>query len=329
MKSWQAKLVLATLLILFPAGVSSCPAKAPVPPGGREESGAVDNAAEEQEKEQVVARAPAAVVSPRAVVPGDFVLLAAGPSPAGTLVRLETELPVAVSPPYRHGEYTYFILGLGFTSPPGNHRLALFLEESGGALREIYGALEVLAPDFDAISFTVPAWRTSGWDDQQLADDRELVRRSRLQTGPYPLWHQPFIIPVPGEVSSGFGQIRIINQGPPGHHTGIDIPAVTGTPVKAMNDGVVRLAARLLAYGNIVILDHGMDLSSSYLHMDALAVETGQSVSRGQVIGCVGETGFVTGPHLHWEVNLGVLPINPMQLIKGDIYILPVPATAR
>lgn len=270
-----------------------------------------------------------ALIFPRSPAPGDFTLLAVGPCSAGTEIKLETELPVSLSPPCRAGEYTYFILGLSLQARPGEHNLKVHLDGPGGETAALDATLAVADRNFGTVSFTVPAERTSGWTAERLAEDRARVRRARLETESYPLWHQPFIVPLEGRISSGFGEVRIINRGAPSRHGGIDIPAMTGTPVAAMNDGVVRLAASLLAYGNIVIIDHGLDLSSSYLHLSAVAVEEGQEVSRGEVIGYVGDTGYSTGPHLHWEVNLGLLPLNPLQLTGEDMIYLPTPAAAR
>ncbi len=272
---------------------------------------------------------PAIMFYPASPAPGNFTILSVGPLPQGASVRLETELPLSVSTPYHPGLYTYFVLGIGFQARTGSYPLTLTVEAPGSESQTIDGTLEVAAYNFDTISFSVSQERTSGWSAEQLETDRERVRQARKTTEPYPLWRQPFIRPLEGRISSGYGQVRIINQGAPSHHNGIDIPAETGTAVKAMNDGFVRLAALLLAHGNIVIIDHGMDLSSSYLHLDSIAVKEGRKVTRGEVIGYVGDTGFSTGPHLHWEVNLGLQPVNPLQLVEGDLFYLPTPTGSR
>lgn len=266
---------------------------------------------------------PAIMCYPSSTSAGNFTILSVGPLPEGASVHLETELPLSASPPYHPRFNTYFILSIGFQTRPGSYPLTLTVEVPGGELKTIDGIVEVAAHDFETIRFSVSEERTSGWSAEQLEADRERVRQARKATEPYPLWHQPFIRPMEGRISSGYGQVRIINQGAPSHHNGLDIPAETGTPVRAMNDGIVRLAARLLAHGNIIIIDHGMDLSSSYLHLDSITVQEGQKVTRGEVIGAVGDTGFSTGPHLHWEVNLGLQPLNPLQLIQGDLFYLP------
>ncbi|MEW5784144.1 MAG: M23 family metallopeptidase [Bacillota bacterium] len=285
-------------------------------------------AAGENKKNGPLIEEPAVVLSPRLPAPGDFTLLAVGPCPANTGVRLEFEeaaLPITASPAYQAGEYIYLVLGIGFPVPPGIHRLTLSLETSDGQSGEARGVLEVEAGDFQTFSFSMPAEKTSGWSARELAAGRERVRQARLGSERHPLWNQPFILPLQGPVSSGYGEIRIINGAPPSYHTGIDLSVAEGTPVRAINDGVVRLAATLPAHGNIVIIDHGLNLSSSYMHMATITVQEGRKIARGEVIGTVGSTGYSTGPHLHWEVNLGTAPVNPGQLARGDLFYLPIP----
>jgi hypothetical protein len=321
------KYLLLCPVLLFFLLVSSCTSASP------EAGDFVDSGAAEEpdtgDETLPGYREPAIMFYPSSTVPGNFTILAVGPLPEGASVRVESELPLSVSPPYLHRFNTYFILGIGFQAQPGSYPLTLTVELPGGEPKITNGTLEVAAQDFETISFSVSEARTSGWSAEELEAGREKVRQARKATEPYPLWHQPFILPLEGRISSGYGQVRIINQGAPSHHNGIDIPAETGTAVKAMNDGVIRLAERLLAHGNIVIIDHGMDLSSSYLHLDSIAVQEGQKVSRGDVIGAVGDTGFSTGPHLHWEVNLGLQPMNPLQLVQGDLLYLPTSTTGR
>lgn len=282
------------------------------------------------ENERDLPEAELAIVTyPSDPAPGDFAMLAVGPCPAGSEIRLETGRNLTLSPPYRHNDSTYFILGIGFQVPPGMQSLTLYLEEPGGERREITGEVEVAARDFETSRFSVPVKWSGEEAARRLAEERERVRLALMTTEPAPLWHQPFIMPLESRISSEYGAVRVINEGAPSRHNGLDIAAGTGVPVVATNDGIVRLAASLLAHGNIVIVDHGMNLSSSYLHLDSIEVEEGARVSRGQIIGRVGETGFANGPHLHWELNLGQAPVNPLQLLQGDLLYLPTPAVSR
>lgn len=95
-------------------------------------------------------------------------------------------------------------------------------------------------------------------------------------------------------------------------HTGIDLAAGYGTPIRASDSGSVIYATWMGGYGNVIIIDHGRGISTLYAHQSSLAAGSGAHVSRGQVIGYVGSTGFSTGPHLHYEVRLNGNPVDPM-----------------
>ena len=124
-----------------------------------------------------------------------------------------------------------------------------------------------------------------------------------------------FIWPVNGSVGSGFGpRIHPISGGSR-MHTGVDIGASSGTPIKAADAGVVVMAGPNGGYGNWTLIDHGGGLATGYGHQSSIGVSRGQRVSRGEVIGRVGSTGASTGPHLHWEVRVNGNPVDPMRWI--------------
>jgi len=106
--------------------------------------------------------------------------------------------------------------------------------------------------------------------------------------------------PVDGRFSSAYGDQRILNDTPQRPHYGLDIAAPLGTPIKACSDGIVVLEGDFYYNGNFVLLDHGLGLSSIYVHLDEIHVHLGQFVKMGEVIGTVGKSGRASGPHLHW-----------------------------
>jgi murein DD-endopeptidase MepM/ murein hydrolase activator NlpD len=118
--------------------------------------------------------------------------------------------------------------------------------------------------------------------------------------------------PVNGAVTSGFGYRTHPVLGTRRLHAGVDFGAGTGTPIVAADDGVVVSAGWLGGYGNAVIIDHTGGVATLYGHQSRLAVTSGASVSRGQVIGYVGSTGMSTGPHLHFELRINGVPTDPM-----------------
>jgi murein DD-endopeptidase MepM/ murein hydrolase activator NlpD len=121
----------------------------------------------------------------------------------------------------------------------------------------------------------------------------------------------PSLWPVEGRVGSGFGARQDPINGEGAFHSGIDIEAPNGTPVRAAADGDVTGMSMGAGYGRQIVLDHGHDVLTVYGHLSAMAVVPGQHVIRGQVIGYVGQSGRATGPHLHYEVRVHNVPVNP------------------
>ncbi|WP_375383068.1 M23 family metallopeptidase [uncultured Sphingomonas sp.] len=133
-------------------------------------------------------------------------------------------------------------------------------------------------------------------------------------------------MPVAGHITSGFGMRFHPILGFSRMHKGIDISAPVGTPVFAVIDGTVLSARWSGGYGNFIRLAHGGGMTSGYGHLSRIAVQAGQAVRRGQIIGYVGSTGLSTGPHLHWEIARGGVMVNPLQIAQAGIATLGVTA---
>ncbi|HEX5387628.1 MAG TPA: M23 family metallopeptidase [Gemmatimonadales bacterium] len=130
------------------------------------------------------------------------------------------------------------------------------------------------------------------------------------------LWQRRFAAPRPGRVTSRFGTARELNGDVLTRHMGADFAGKVGAPVRAANDGVVALVAKLYLAGNAVYIDHGGGLTTGYFHLSRAEVAAGDTVRRGQIIGRVGRSGRATGPHLHWIARYGEINVDPMSLLR-------------
>lgn len=151
----------------------------------------------------------------------------------------------------------------------------------------------------------------------RIEREQALVNAARLRDDARAGFAQAFVWPVEGRVSGRFGNQRVYNGEPKSPHSGMDIAAPTGTPVKSPAAGVVTFAAPdLYLTGGTVLIDHGHGVSSNFLHLSRIDVRVGETVAQGQVIGAVGATGRATGPHLHWGMNWFDVRIDPLLVLE-------------
>lgn len=130
-----------------------------------------------------------------------------------------------------------------------------------------------------------------------------------------PLWSGRFVDPVPDPANSAFGTHSVYNGVPRSQHSGADFASPAGRPVKAPNAGRVALAGSRYFTGNTVLIDHGQGLFSLMAHLSEIDVSPGATVAAGDVVGKVGATGRVTGPHLHWTVRINGARVDPLSLL--------------
>ena len=151
----------------------------------------------------------------------------------------------------------------------------------------------------------------------RIAREQAQVARARERDDDRADFLGGFDWPVTGRISGVFGSQRVYNGTPKSPHSGLDVAAPTGTPLRAPAPGVVSFVAPdLYLTGGTVLLDHGHGLSSSFLHLSRIDVTLGQRVERGQVLGAIGATGRATGPHMHWGLNWFGVRVDPQPLLE-------------
>ena len=130
-------------------------------------------------------------------------------------------------------------------------------------------------------------------------------------------WSGAFVLPVAGKPSSNFGTRSYYNGERRAPHAGVDFASGTGTPVRAANHGTIALAAPLYFTGNTIVIDHGARLFSVFAHLSEFKMSAGDVVEPQTIVGLVGSTGRVTGPHLHWSVRLNGARVDPLSLVAA------------
>jgi murein DD-endopeptidase MepM/ murein hydrolase activator NlpD len=153
----------------------------------------------------------------------------------------------------------------------------------------------------------------------QLRIDREraLMREAARRAHDVPrLWKASFMRPRTARITSVFGSGRQVNGVWRSRHAGLDIAGRKGAPVRASNRGIVALVGNFFYGGISIYVHHGDGLMTVYHHLSHALVAAGDTVQRGEIIGRVGATGRVTGPHLHWGAQYGAIPFDPADLLK-------------
>jgi len=216
----------------------------------------------------------------------------------------------------REGEFGALV-GIDMADEPAPVGLKAAITYPDGHQERLYRVV-VQAEEFRVQSMTLPK--------EQVEPDVAALKRINLEKEkvqavlagltPERLWTAGFLVPVEGTVTGAFGSKRILNGQQRNQHSGEDIAAPLGAPVKAANDGIVRLMDDQFFSGISVILDHGLGLFTMYFHLDSATVKEGARVKRGDVIGTVGQSGRATGPHLHWAAWLNGSRVNPFSLAK-------------
>jgi murein DD-endopeptidase MepM/ murein hydrolase activator NlpD len=208
---------------------------------------------------------------------------------------------------------------------PGKHALVIRGTSNGRPVR-YEKTVEVWAKDYPAEYLTVSANMVNPPADQlaRIKQESKLVGQALRTITEEKNWSWPFVHPVPGEVISVYGLKRFFNGQPRSPHRGVDFRAGIGQPIRAVNAGRVILLGNHYFAGNSVYVDHGLGVISAYFHMSEIQVMEGEAVEKGEIIGAVGSTGRVTGPHLHFGLYVLGQSVDAMAVLGDDPEIMKV-----
>jgi murein DD-endopeptidase MepM/ murein hydrolase activator NlpD len=227
------------------------------------------------------------------------------------------ELPFYPAPEQGDGVYES-VLGVPYEKKPGMAFVNIMAGE-GADRQSLKIPVKIVAGRYKSETLHVDGRRVNPQSredlariEKDIADVGEIYRR----VTPQKFWTGPFLLPIDSHITSPFGKRRLYNGKLKNFHTGADFKAATGTPVLSAAPGVVALAKDLFYTGNTVMVDHGYGVITLYAHMSELKVKVGQKVEVHEILGLSGQTGRVTGPHLHWMGIVHHVKINPLGLTQ-------------
>lgn len=262
------------------------------------------------------------IIVTRENYPGNILIVQVNNLNEDEEVSIQTDAVKVENKNYVYKDRNVYISPIDLNTTAGEYKLTAKIKKNKTTEYEIGKTLTVKDKSFKTQYLTVDeSLNQSNNDNAAILEFAELVKPARTVSSDEKLWEGTFVMPVEGELTTDFAEIRYVNNEKlSSRHSGLDIAAPKGTPVSAPNNGIVTFAMEgLLSPGNTVVIDHGMGVFTSYYHLDTIDVVKGQKIKKGDIIGTVGTTGFSTGPHLHYAVSIYNSYVNPYQTLSGII----------
>ena len=210
----------------------------------------------------------------------------------------------------------------------GSYRLLIKLTGEG----ELILSITVAAHDYGEQRLTVPDEMATPMlpeNLQKIKLDRQNLGIAYASSGASLLFKEMIRPPLSSTITSPFGRRRLLNGKPKAPHGGVDFKAVVGVPIVVAAKGRVVLAEELYYSGKLVIVDHGLDIFTLYMHLNKISCRPGDVVHPGQILGTAGCSGRVTGPHLHWGVKIAGVFVDPLRFVNDSKYLLELPWEAK
>jgi murein DD-endopeptidase MepM/ murein hydrolase activator NlpD len=220
--------------------------------------------------------------------------------------------------PDANGRRWHGLMGIDLEIRPGEYVLTVEAIREGRSSLTATHQLRIIAKQFPTRRVRVAARFVNppASARERIVREAEELRAVFANATPR-RWHGPLLRPVDDRATSNFGSRSVFNGQPRTPHAGVDFMSPAGTPVRSPDAGQIVLAEDLFFTGHTVIVDHGLALYSLFAHLSRIDVTPGQTVESQTVLGLVGATGRVSGPHLHWAVRLGGARVDPLSLIAA------------
>ncbi len=265
----------------------------------------------------VASTMPAIVVTAaaRSIRPGELVVLTIIPGPS--VQSVDVHVFNRAIPAFRVTTAKWqALVGIDLTTTPRTYDVEIIARAGEHVTRTAY-PLVVRTRTFPTRTLTVDDAFVNPPPEaiEQIERDTQTLNRIWAAASATKLWDGPFLRPVPDPANSRFGSRSVLNGQPRSPHSGADFLSPEGRPVKAPNAGRVVFAGSQYFTGNTVVIDHGLGLFSLFAHLSRMDVHEGDTVATGEVVGEVGATGRVTGPHLHWTVRVNGARVDPLALL--------------
>ena len=245
----------------------------------------------------------------QALVPGGIAILGVNEYTPGTSITFDNRKTTII----KDGDSWYALAGIPLKAKPGTYQFKI--KQQDGAIQ--VSKVDVKHKKYQEQHLTIKNKRKvnpNKADMERISKERERKRAAKYH------WSQAypdieFIWPVNGEISSIFGLRRFFNEQERNPHNGLDIAAPEGTDIRVTADGTVIETGDFFFSGNMVYVDHGQGLISLYAHLSRIDVKPGDVLRRGDILGAVGQTGRVTGAHLHFAVMTNGILVDPLYLL--------------
>lgn len=257
----------------------------------------------------VLGIAASAAATEQSLRPGGIAIVDIGPADKTAPVATVSDQPVLVM---QRGDRWVAVIGIALNTAPGT--LQLLVDGNASDINVAKHAYPEQHLTLKNKSYVTP----NPQQLERIGRERKIINAALKNFRDIPIDGVSLATPVAGPRSSSFGLRRFFNEQPRSPHKGMDIAAGNGRPITAPRDGVVTATGNYFFNGNTVIVDHGQGFVTLYCHMSEIVVEPGQAVVMGELLGAVGSTGRVTGPHLHFATYLNGTAVDPAIFIHAD-----------